>query len=54
MEIAVADMADNRRDEAVGRDIGERLVDAIGEAGDRHAGVGGERPRAGPQGQCAQ
>ena len=27
----------------------ERLLDAVGEARDRHAGVGGEGPRAGPQ-----
>ena len=51
MEIAVADMADDRRDEAALLDVLERLLDAIGEPRDRHAGVGGERPRAGPQRQ---
>ena len=48
VEIAVADMADDRRDEAARRDVGKRLLDAVGKTRDRHAGVGGERPRAGP------
>ena len=43
VEIAVADMADDRRDEAVLGDVALRLLDAIGEARDRHADVGGER-----------
>ena len=35
-------------------DVALRLLDAIGEARDRHADVGGERPRAGPQAVAAQ
>jgi len=49
MEIAVADMADDRGDQAGLGDVGERLLDAVGEARDRRAGVGGERPGAGAQ-----
>src|ERR1700722_15243352 len=51
VKIAVADMADDRRDERALLDVVECLLDAIGEAGDRHAGVGGEWPRAGSQRQ---
>ena len=49
MEIAVADMADDRRDEPGSRDVALGLVDAFGEPRDRHADVGRERLRAGPQ-----
>src|SRR3984957_10831556 len=51
VEIAVADMADDRRDEAAALNVVERLLDAIGQPRDRHAGVGGEWPRAGSQRQ---
>ena len=40
VEVAVADVADDRRDEAVGRDVRLGLEDAFGEARDRHADVG--------------
>ena len=49
MEVAVADVADDRRDQARGVEVGLGLGDALGEAADRHAGVGGEaraRPAA--------
>ena len=49
VEIAVADMADDRRERAGFGDVALRLDDAFGEPRDRHADVGGERSRAGPQ-----
>ena len=49
MEIAVADMADNRRDEPALGDVRLRLGDAFGEPRDRHADIGDEHLRAGTQ-----
>src|ERR1700733_7133334 len=48
VKISVADMANDGLNEAAQLDVFERLLDAISEARDRHAGVGGERTRAGP------
>src|SRR4051812_326451 len=44
VEVAVADVADDRRDEAGGVDVALGLVDALGQPADRDAGVGGEAP----------
>ena len=44
VEIAVADMADDRRDQPVRRDVALGFGDAFGEPRERHADVGGERP----------
>src|SRR4029077_17037462 len=44
---AVADMADDRRDEAAQLNVVECLLDAIGQPRDRHARVGCEWSRAG-------
>ena len=49
VEIAVADMADDRRDQARRVDVALRRLDAFGEARDRHADVGRDRLGAGPQ-----
>jgi hypothetical protein len=50
MEIAVADMADDRRPKADALSMSLRVAsDAFGEPRDRHADVGGERLGAGPQ-----
>jgi hypothetical protein len=48
VEIAVADMADQRPLEVggLGIEVGEGFGDAIGEARDRHADVGGQRAAA--------
>ena len=43
VEVAVADVTDDRRDEPRRLDVGARLEHAVGEARDRHAGIGGER-----------
>ena len=51
MEIAVADMADDRRDQAHLGDIGLGLGDAFGKPRDRHADIGRRPARAGPQRQ---
>ena len=51
MEIAVADMADDRRDQPHLGDVGLGLGDAFGEPRDRHADIGREPARAGPQRQ---
>ena len=51
MEIAVAHMADDRRDEAGLLDVPLGLVDAFGQPGDRHADIGRHRfarPAAAP------
>ena len=49
MEIAVADMADDRRQQMKPFQIGFGLGDAIGKPRDRHADVGCKHARAGPQ-----
>ena len=54
MEIAVAHMADDGRDEAAFLDVPLGLVDAFGEARDRHADIGRDRLRAGTQAPAAQ
>ena len=45
VEVAVAGMADDRRDQAQRLDVGLRLQEALGQARDRNADVGGEGPR---------
>ena len=52
MEVAVADMADDRRDQSARGDVALGFGDAFGEPRDRHADVGRERLRAGPQRAC--
>src|SRR3569623_827284 len=47
VEIAVADMADDRRDQLEVFDVLLRLGHAIGKARDRHADIGRHRPRTG-------
>ena len=49
MEVAVADMADDRRHQAALGDVALGLGDAFGQPRDRHADVGRHRLRAGPQ-----
>ena len=46
MEVPVADVADDRRDEPRGIDLGPRLGDAVREHGDRDAHVGHVPARA--------
>src|SRR5262249_24641383 len=50
MEISIADMAENRSDEAEFGDLALGCSDALRQARDRHADVGSERLRAGAQG----
>ena len=40
MEVAVADMAEDRRRQEARLEVGNRFVDAVGQARDRHADVG--------------
>ena len=54
MEIAVADMAEDRRDEAGCGDVFLRAGDAFGQFGDRHADVGGQRAAAGAELQAGE
>src|SRR5665213_303613 len=49
MEIAVADMAEDRRGNARGQKVALGLADAFGQAADRHADIGGPADAAGPQ-----
>ena len=51
MEIAVADMADDRRDQPHLGDVGLGLGDAFGKPRDRHADIGRQPLGAGPQRQ---
>ena len=51
VEVAVADVPDDRRDHAFAVELRARLEQAIGEARDRNAGVGGERLLAGRERQ---
>src|SRR5258708_29049251 len=51
MEIAVADMTEDRRNQPGPRDILHGLADAIGQARDRHADVGRDVLGAGPEGE---
>src|SRR5205807_1122111 len=51
VEIAVADMADQRCGEKCAGEIGLGLADAVGEARDRHADIGRESLAAGPKRQ---
>ncbi len=50
MKIAVADMADDRREYPAFLCIASGFGHAIGQPRDRHANIGRERARAGPQG----
>src|SRR5258707_541156 len=50
MEVALADMTDNRREQTHVRDIALRFFDAFGKTRDRHADVGGNAVRARTQG----
>ena len=43
VEVAVADVPDDRRDQPSRLDVGARLEHAVGEPRDRHAGIGRER-----------
>ncbi len=55
MEIAVADMAEDRRDQIELGDVALRFGDAFGQPRDRHADVGGEQPaRPGRRRRAAQ
>ena len=49
MEIAVADMADDRRDQLALGDVALGLGDAFGQPRERHADVGRDHAGAGPQ-----
>src|ERR1700719_202812 len=49
MEVAVADMADDRRQEPARCDVALGLDDAFGQPRYRHADIGGDNLRARPQ-----
>ena len=49
MEVAIADVADERREQRRGLQVPARLEDAVREPGDRHADVGDPGLAAGPQ-----
>ena len=46
VEVAVADMADEEIGQAGGVGLGDRFADGLGQARDRHAGVGGDAAAA--------